>query len=93
MAFADQVPVLARVVADWDGHLWVERTGAMPGEDGPIDLLDADADGTYYGTLGPGSFEIPSAFGPDGLAAWVETDEFDVQHVVVRRIAWPPDPT
>jgi hypothetical protein len=91
MAFADQVPVLARVVADWDGHLWVERTGAMPGEDGPIDLVDAD--GTYYGTLGPGSFEIPSAFGPDGLAAWVETDEFDVQHVVVRRIAWPPDPT
>jgi hypothetical protein len=30
--------------------------------------------------------EIPSAFGPDGLAAYVELDELDVPTVVVRRL-------
>jgi hypothetical protein len=35
-----------------------------------------------------GATEIPAAFGPDGLAAYVETDEFEVPVVVVRRL--PP---
>jgi len=90
MAFADVVPVIYAVAADWEGRLWVRRTGEVPGEDGPIDLVGAD--GTYFGTLPAGSFDVPRAFGPDGLAAWVETDDFDVEHVVVRRIAWPPEP-
>lgn len=88
MAFADVVPVIYAVAADWDGRMWVRRTGEVPGEDGPIDLVGAD--GAYLGTLPAGSFEMPRAFGPDGLAAWIETDEFDVEHVVVRRIGWPP---
>ena len=29
---------------------------------------------------------MPDAFGPDGLAAFIETDEFDVETVVVRRL-------
>jgi hypothetical protein len=33
--------------------------------------------------------EIPSAFGPDGLAAYVELDELDVPTVVVRRLREP----
>lgn len=90
MAFADVVPVIYAVAADWEGRLWVRRSGQVPGEDGPIDLVGVD--GTYFGTLAPGAFDMPRAFGPDGLAAWIETDEFDVPHVVVRRIAWPPDP-
>ena len=33
-----------------------------------------------------GSLEMPDAFGPDGLAAFVETDEFDVPVITVRRL-------
>lgn len=29
---------------------------------------------------------MPDAFGPDGLAAFIELDEFDVPSVVVRRL-------
>ena len=29
---------------------------------------------------------MPSAFGPDGLVAFVERDELDVQTVVVKRL-------
>ena len=29
---------------------------------------------------------MPDAFGPDGLAAWVELDELDVPMVVVGRL-------
>ena len=32
---------------------------------------------------------MPDAFGPDGLVAFVETNELDVQTVVVMRL--PPD--
>jgi hypothetical protein len=28
-------------------------------------------------------------FGPDDLAAYIERDDFDVQHVVVRRVRLP----
>ena len=87
MTFADAVPVVTRVEADREGRLWVERSGAMPGDEGPIDIVDAE--GTYFGTIGPDGVRIPDAFGPDGLAAYIETDAFDVPHVVVRRIEWP----
>ena len=33
-----------------------------------------------------GATEIPAAFGPDGLVAFWETDEFDIPSVVVRRL-------
>ena len=29
---------------------------------------------------------MPAAFGPDGLVAFVEMDELDVESVVVRRL-------
>ncbi len=40
------------------------------------------------GTFATGVTEIPGAFGPDGLAAYIETDDFDVPTIVVRRL--PP---
>ncbi len=30
---------------------------------------------------------MPVAFGPDGLAAWVELNELDVPAVIVRRLS------
>ena len=84
MEFGEEGPALAGLVTDWAGHLWVKRTGARVGEEGPIDVLSGE--GSYLGTLAPGEFQIPDAFGPDGLAAYIETDEMDVPRVVVKRL-------
>ncbi len=43
-------------------------------------------DGRYIGTFPAGRLEMPDAFGLDGLAAFLETDEFDVPVVTVRRL-------
>lgn len=51
---------------------------------GSIDLLTPD--GRYLGTFAAEATTMPSAFGPDGLVAFVERDELDVPTVVVRRL-------
>jgi len=53
-------------------------------EDGPIDVVSAD--GEYVGTFRTGATRMPNAFGPNGLAVFIERDEFDVATVVVRRL-------
>lgn len=52
---------------------------------GPIDVVTAD--GRYVGTFAPEATAMPDAFGPDGMAAFIELDEFDVASVVVRRLS------
>jgi len=85
MQFHAEVPVIAAVRVSWDGSLWVERS-TEPGTAGPgaIDVLAPD--GRYLGTLPAGQLEMPDAFGPDGFVAFVETDEFDVPVITVRRL-------
>ena len=85
MQFHAEVPVIAAVRVTWGGSLWVERS-TEPGTSGPglIDVLGAD--GRYVGTFPAGQLTMPDAFGPDGLAAFVETDEFDVPVITVRRL-------
>ena len=87
MRFYPEVPVIAAVRTTWDGTLWVQRS-AEPGaeEPGPIDVLTPD--GRYLGTLAPDVLEMPAAFGPGGLVAFVETDAFDVPVITVSRL--PP---
>ena len=59
-----------------------------PAPASPIDVIGAD--GRYVGTFPPQSGAVMfAAFGPDGLAAYVEKDEFDVPTVVVKRV--PPE--
>ncbi len=53
-----------------------------PRRPAPIDILAPD--GAYIGTLP--SAAMPVAFGPDGLAAYLEINELDVPEVVVRRL-------
>lgn len=54
----------------------------------PIDVISAD--GRYVGTFSQQSgATMFVAFGPDGLVAFVEKDEFDVPTVVVKRL--PPE--
>ena len=53
-----------------------------PRRSAPIDILTPG--GAYIGTLP--SAVMPLAFGPDGLAAYLEINELDVPEVVVRRL-------
>ncbi|WP_420633796.1 hypothetical protein [Candidatus Palauibacter sp.] len=85
MRFFPEIPVIEALRATWDGSLWVHRDGAgVADETGPIDVLAPD--GHYVGTFAPGTLDMPDAFGPDGLVAFIETDEFDVPVITVRRI-------
>jgi hypothetical protein len=84
LEFADVIPVVAQMGVDWAGTIWIRRAGRRVGEPGPIDLLTPD--GRYLGTLPPGELGVPHAFGPGGLAAFIERDELDVPSVVVRRL-------
>ena len=83
--FWHEIPVTGAMTVGWDGLIWLERAQVDPTEDGPIDLVRTD--GTYVGTLpADGDMRIPSAFGPGGLAAWIEEDEFEVATVRVGRL-------
>lgn len=68
----------------WEGRIRVQRRGDEPESDGLIDILTVEGD--YLGTFRTDATRIPDAFGPDGLAAFIELDEFDVARVVVRRL-------
>jgi hypothetical protein len=83
MTFAETMPVIQGLAVDRDDRLWVRRAGDREYDRGPIDLLAAD--GRYLGTLPPGT-RIPRAFGPDGLVAYIETDDMDIQRVAVGRL-------
>jgi predicted nucleotidyltransferase len=48
----------------------------------PIDLVDPA--NRYLGTLA--RQEMPRAFGPGGRLAYLEKDDLDVQHVVVKQL-------
>lgn len=84
MRFYPELPVINSLNASWSGKLWVQRRGEGLEESGPIDVLTST--GQYAGTLAAGEIEVPDAFGPDGLAAFVEEDDFGVPIVVVRRL-------
>ena len=84
LQFYPEVPVVRALGTGWSGKIWVERRGRDVYAEGPVDVLTPV--GEYVGTIEAGTLGIPSAFGPDGLAAWVERDELDVATVVVRRL-------
>ena len=82
--FYHEIPVLQSLFTTWEGRIWLMRQGDELIGDGPIDVVTAD--GQYVGTYRTGATEMPDAFGPDGLAAFIELDEYDVARVVVRRL-------
>lgn len=69
------------------GTLWVARSSVDPTEATPVDLISAE--GRYLGTIASGELTIPMAFGPEGLVAYLQRDEYDVVSVEVRRL--PPE--
>ena len=84
LEFAEEVPVVRDLRTSWNGLIWVLRRGDEPVSDGPIDILAAD--GRYLGSYRTGATPLPDAFGPEGLVAFIERDELDVQTVVVKRL-------
>ena len=82
--FYPEIPVLRSLSTTWEGRVWVLRRGDEPDSAGPIDVVTAD--GRYVGTFATDATRMPDAFGPNGLAAFIELDEFDVASVVVRRL-------
>lgn len=87
MVFADEIPVIDGLGFDpWTNTIWIRRAGRRIGETGPIDLVSTD--GQYLGTLDSDE-RMPAAFGPNGLIAYIETDEFDVTTIEVVRLGGP----
>ena len=84
LRFAEEVPVVRGLAVTWEGLIWVLRRGEEPVSDGPIDVLSPA--GRYLGSYRTGTTEMPDAFGPDGLVAFIERNEMDVQTVVVKRV-------
>lgn len=82
--FFPEIPVVRGLSATWEGRIWVQRRGEEPESDGPIDILTAE--GEYVGTFRTDAVKMPDAFGPLGMAAFIELDELDVATVVVRRL-------
>ena len=83
--FFEEVSVLAALRMTWDGALWIQRRGAEPWDStGPIDVMRVA--GEYVGTFAAGATEMPTAFGPSGLVAFVELDDLDIPSIVVRRL-------
>lgn len=72
-------PVLDRLLADADGHLWVRHARGAEAE-GPREWSVLTADGRWLGTLGmPGAFE-PRDIGSDYVLG-VTTDELGVEYL------------
>lgn len=81
---ADVIPAIGEMAAGPGGTLWIRRD-AGPERPAPIDLFDRDAG--YLGTLPEGS-PFPVLVLGDRLAA-IETDELDVDRLVVYRVDRP----
>lgn len=84
LQFYPELPVLMDLKSTWRGRIWAQRRGDAPTEPGAIDVMTPE--GRYEGTFPAGSIRMPAAFGPDGLTAWIERDEFDVPTIVVKRL-------
>ena len=84
LAFFTPLQVIRGLRSDPEGRLWIERVGRDASVPGPVDVVTGD--GRYLGTLAEGTFSLPAAFGPGGLAVWLSTDALDVPVVTVRRV-------
>ena len=82
--FYHEFSVLRGLSTTWEGRIWVRRRGEEWLEIGPIDVVTAD--GRYVGTFATDETTIPDAFGPNGMAAFIERNELGVASVVVRRL-------
>ena len=57
------------------------------GQDGTYTVDVLDVQGAYVGSYSMERTRSPVAFGPNGLAAFFESDELGAETVVVRRLS------
>jgi hypothetical protein len=86
LQFYPELPVVTGLATGWSGKVWVSRRGNDVDGPGPIDVLDPAAAAPYLGTIAANGPRTPNAFGPNGLAAYIETDQFEVVQIAVRRL-------
>ena len=86
MTFWPEIPAIHSVLGAPDGTLWVRRSDG-DGSPGMIDIHSGT--GEYLGTLAAGS-AFPAALGPDGLAAYTETDPLGVPLIRVASLRFGP---
>ena len=85
MKFYPEISVITELRTGWAGEVWVHRHGRDPlRAEGPIDVLSPT--GAYVGTFPEDALPMPVALGPDGRAAFIETDELGAASVVVARL-------
>jgi hypothetical protein len=86
LEFYPELSVITGLSTGWTGKIWVSRrgTGRDILERGPVDVLTPTGD--YLGSIAASGIRAPDAFGPSGLAAWIERDRFDTPIMVVRRL-------
>lgn len=80
--YAAVLPSIRRISLAPGGEVWVERNH-IKGETAPIDVFAAN--GEYLGTL-PADSPFPAAFTPGGDVVSIESDEMDVDRLVVYRL-------
>ncbi len=85
LEFWEEISPIRSLTMDTEGRFWIERGGADSAEPGPIDIVSFS--GAYLGTIPADGLRTPSAFGPNGLVAYIETDEYDVATIVVKRLS------
>ena len=83
--YFDEIPLIRDLRTSPHGTIWVRRGSDELGIDGRVDLITAD--GRYLGTFARDATDMPSAFGPDGLVAFIEKNDLDVPTVVVKRLS------
>ena len=76
------MPTLGPLAISPDGTLWARRF-TVGSDASPIDIFDPE--GVFVGTL-PEDSPFPIGFLPDGRILVSETDELDVQRLVVRTV-------
>ena len=97
-SFMSEVPLVRDLRTTWEGGdlggtlgqrpVGADRRrnprGRVEYGDGWIDVLSPG--GEYVGTFSLEEMSMPGAFGPGGLVAFVETDEFEVATIIVKRL-------
>jgi len=83
MTFDDRIPRVTGLAVDGQDRLWVGVSGVLPGETERIDVYGSD--GTLLGEIRQPDV-LPMVFYGAGRAAVLDSDELDVQRVLVLQL-------
>ncbi|GIW50976.1 MAG: hypothetical protein KatS3mg081_0331 [Gemmatimonadales bacterium] len=82
VGFERQIPAVRELIAAPNGEVWIRR-GPLADGSSVVDVLQAN--GSYLGTLSPGS-PFPLAFLPDGSVVAEERDDLGIERLVIYAV-------